>query len=221
MTRSGDLYDRVLAKFEFEPRLEASNITIGVKDSGIVVLGGEVASYAEKRIAEEAVQTIYGVNAVVDELKVNLASPYIRSDVDIAKNVLNVLKWNFFVPAGQIKIIVDKGYLTLSGEVNAYYKKKHAQKAVQDVLGIIGISNNIIVKPEVQGLDIKNKILQEFERNVRIDKNNIQVEVDDGQVTLKGKVRNFDEDKEARVVAWSVPGVSSVIDRLLISSYTN
>ena len=217
MTRTGKLYDNVMAKLEFEPGLDAYNITIAVKDSGIVVLGGEVASYSEKRIAEKAVQKIHGVNAVADELKVNLAVPYIRSDIDIAKIALNALKWNFFVPAKRVKIIVTNGYLTLVGEVDEYYQKKHAQKAVQDLVGIVGISNNIVIKPEVQGLDVKNKIIQEFERNAQIDANNIRVEVEDGKVTLKGTVKNFDEDKEARMAAWSVPGVSNVIDQLTIS----
>ncbi len=82
---------------------------------------------------------------------------------------------------------------------------------------MISISNNIKIKPSVTPSEVKQKILKEFERSARIDANNIQVEVDGGKVTLKGKVRNLEEDKEARFASWSIAGVSNVVDQLEIS----
>ena len=217
MTKTGDLYATIMEKLEFEPGLDASKINISAKDSGVVVLGGEVTSYAEKHIAEQALQKIKGINGIADELRVNLASNYVRSDLDIMKSAINALEWNFFVPAEKIKLVVEKGYLTLSGEVERYYQKIHAQKAIENLFGVIGVSNNITVKSAVNPIDVKNKIIKEFERNARIDGSNINVEVEGTKVILKGKVKNFDEDREARVAAWSIPGVTNVIDQLLIS----
>jgi osmotically-inducible protein OsmY len=217
MTKIGKLYSKIMAKLNFEPGLDAYNITISLKDGGIVILGGEVKSYAEKRIAEEVLQKIKGVNGIVDELRVNLATDYIRRDMDILNSAMNVLEWNFFVPDNKIKVMVQNGNLTLLGNVEQYYQKIYAQKAIQNLLGVISITNNITVKPIVDALDVKEKIIQEFERNARIDANNIEVNVNGSTVTLKGIVGSFDEDQEARVAAWSVPGVSNVIDQLLIS----
>jgi len=127
------------------------------------------------------------INGIADELRVNLAAEYIKRDEDIVNSVLNALECDLFVPSDKIKIVVEKGHLTLSGEVEQYYQKLNAQKAIQNIIGVMSITNNI------------------------------EVRVAGNTVTLKGIVNSFDEDQEARIAAWSVPGVSNVIDQLLIS----
>ena len=219
MVTSGTLYTNVMDKLRFEPGLDESNITVAIKDNGIVVLGGKVASYAEKYTAEKAVERVRNVKGVANELEVELDSTYKKSDADIVKAAINALEWSFFVPHERIKVAVENGHLTLTGEVEYNYQKERAKKAVQDLYGVTYVTNNITVKPSVSvsSFDVKNKIIKEFERNARIDANSIQVEVDGSKVTLKGKVKNFDEDREARSAAWSIPGVTSVVDDLVIS----
>ncbi|MEK6733679.1 MAG: BON domain-containing protein, partial [Pseudomonadota bacterium] len=133
------------------------------------------------------------------------------------KAALDALKWDFFVPNNQIKVVVTSGFITISGTVQKYYKKLSEEKAVQNLIGVIGVNNEITVLPDAQAKNIKERIIEEFNRNAKIDENSVNVEVEGGIVTLKGQVRDFDEDKEARLVAWSVPGVSKVIDQMLIS----
>lgn len=219
MVTNGELYTNVMDKLRFEPGLDESNITVAIKDNGIVVLGGKVRSYAEKYTAEKAVKKVTKVKGVADELEVELISTYKKSDADIVKAAINALEWSFFVPHERIKVAVENGHLTLTGDVEYNYQKERAKKAVQDLYGVTYVTNNIAVRPSVSvsSFEVKNKITKEFERNARIDANSIQVEVEGSKVTLKGKVRNFDEDKEARNAAWSVPGVTSVIDDLSIS----
>ena len=48
MVANGKLYTTVMEKLNFEPRLDAFNITISIKAPDIVVLGGSVKSYIEK-----------------------------------------------------------------------------------------------------------------------------------------------------------------------------
>ncbi len=213
----GKLYSNIMEKLRFEPGLDADNITIAIKDGGVIVIAGEVKSYAEKFLAEEAIKKIHGVNGIADELKINLAMDYVRSDADILKAALDALKWDFFVPNNQIKVVVTSGFITISGTVQKYYQKLSAEKAVQNLIGVIGVNNEITVLPDAQAKNIKERIIEEFNRNAKIDENSVNVEVEGGIVTLKGQVRDFDEDKEARLVAWSVPGVSKVIDQMLIS----
>jgi osmotically-inducible protein OsmY len=217
MLSDNSLYSNVMEKLKFEPGLDESNITISIKDEGIVVLGGKVTSYTEKRLAEEAVEKIERVKGVANELEVTLTSSYQRTDADIVSAALHALKWTFLVPYEKIKVAVDKGHLTLTGEVEYNYQKERAQKAVQDLYGVTYITNHIKVHPSVNPKEVKNKIIKEFERNARIDASHIQVEVEGTEVTLKGKVRNFDEDREAVTAAWAVPGVSGVNDKLIIS----
>ena len=217
MVESGKLYENVMEKLDFEPNIDASNITIAVKDDGVVVLGGTVKSYAEKHLAEKAVEKIEKVRGVANEITAILPSSYKRNDADIVKAAIDTLKWTMFVPYEQIKVAVENGHLTLSGEVSYNYQKERAQIAVQDLFGVNYFTNNIKVKSSIKPDDVKNKIIKEFERNARIDANNIQIEVDGDKVTLKGKIKNFDELREAVNAAWSIPGVSNVIDHLSIT----
>ncbi|MBA8667956.1 BON domain-containing protein [Holosporaceae bacterium 'Namur'] len=216
MIDNGELYTKIMDKLKFEPSLNEKNITVSVKENGIVVLGGKVESYTEKYIAEEAVKKIENVRAIANELEVELAMAYKRSDVDIAQDAVNALQYSIFVPSERIKVIVEHGHLILSGKVSHYFHKERAEKAVQDIVGIKDIANNIEVTPDIKPFEVKEKIIKEFERNARIDANNIEVEVDGSEVILRGKVRNFDEEKEARRAAWYVPGVSKVTDLLTI-----
>jgi osmotically-inducible protein OsmY len=217
MIANGSLYTNVMEKLRFDPSIDESDITVGVKGDNIVVLGGKVKTYLEKRFAEEAVEKIDKVKGVANELEVDLLSSSRRSDVDIVDSALNSLKWGVLVPHEKIKVAVDKGHLTLMGDVEYNYQKTRAQSAVEDLLGVSFVTNNIKIKPTIDPFEVKNKITKEFERNARIDASNIKVEVDGGKVTLKGKVKNFDEEREARDAAWSVPGVTIVIDQMSIS----
>lgn len=217
MVSNGGLYTSVMEKLRFEPNIDESRITVSIKDNGIVVLGGKVKSYTEKRLAEVAVEKIDKVRGVANELEVELISSYKREDADIVKAALNALLWTMFIPHDKIKVVVEKGLLTLDGEVEYNYQKEKAQKVVQDLYGVTYIINNIKIKPAIKPADVKEKIIKEFERNAHIDAGNIKVEVQGSEVILKGKVRNFEEKKEAKTAAWSVPGVSKVTDELSIN----
>jgi osmotically-inducible protein OsmY len=217
MVSNGGLYSMVMEKLKSEPSIDETNITVAIANDGIVLLGGKVKSYTEKRVAEEVVEKIPKVKGIANDITVDVTLEYMRTDAELVKAALNALAWNFVVPHQQIKVAISNGHLVLSGEVEYYYQKVRATEAVEDLAGITFITNNITIKPSVMPLDVKNKIIKEFERNARLDAEKIKVEVDGGMVILKGQVRSLEEEREARVAASSVPGVSSVVDQLVVS----
>ncbi|MBL4653804.1 MAG: BON domain-containing protein [Flavobacteriales bacterium] len=210
------LYTKVMEKLKFEPSLEESNITIALKNNGIVVLGGKVGSYTEKLLAEIAVEKITTVKGVANEIEVELQLSDQRSDVDIVEAALNALKKSVNVPHKKIKIAVDNGWVTLSGEVDYNYQREYAMDVIEDLYGVVTIINAITLKPIITPSAVKEKITKEFERNARIDANNIQVLVDGNKVILIGNVKNFDEYREAILTAWSIPGIINVEEQLSI-----
>ncbi len=218
MVTNGNLYTNVMEKLKFEPSIDESNITIGIKDDGIVILGGKVRSFYEKHLAEKAAEKVKEVKGVANEIEVELVSTSKRSDVEIVKVALDTLKSRVLVPSEQVKVVVENGCLTITGEVEYKYQKELAERAVSSLYGVRYVSNEIVIRTTVKPENVKAKIIKEYERNARIDANNINVVVDGGTVTLKGKVRNIDEYNEARNAAWSVPGVNKVVDNLQISS---
>jgi osmotically-inducible protein OsmY len=55
-----------------------------------------------------------------------------------------------------------------------------------------------------------------LKRNAELEAASIRVVVDDGKVTLEGKVKAWFERGLAERAAWSAPGVKAVEDRLTL-----
>jgi osmotically-inducible protein OsmY len=163
------------------------------------MLGGKVASYIEKYLAEGAIEKIEAAKGIANELEIELAPSYNRDDTDVAKTALNAFKWTFLDPHKKIKVAVEKGPLTLSGDVEYNYQKERAEEAVESLCGVTCVNNNIklianlILKPNPA--KVKEKIIKKFERNASIDASNIQAKVDGSKVNFKGGIKHFDEEK--------------------------
>ena len=82
---------------------------------------------------------------------------------------------------------------------------------LKNLPGVKYVINEIKITTHISPVDVKDNIRDEFERNARIDANNIRVEVKGSKVILKGEVRNFDEYREAKDAAWAIPGVTEVV----------
>jgi osmotically-inducible protein OsmY len=133
-----------LSELKWDPRVTAAQIEVSVAH-GIVTLRGNVTHYSEKSNSEQIAQGVRGVLAVVDEIAVKLMGSYNRTDGDIAQAALNALDWNFSVPKN-IKLIVEKGCVTLQGEVEWNYQRDDAENAVANLLDVCGVKNEITLK---------------------------------------------------------------------------
>jgi osmotically-inducible protein OsmY len=216
MKTDAELQQDVMNELKWEPTLKAAEIGVAVKD-GIVTLSGYVDSYVKKLVAEHAAARVFGVRAVAEEIQVRLPGSLKRSDEDIAGVVANVLEWNVLVPHDRVKVQVQDGLVTLSGEVDWGYQKFAAEEAVRNLMGIVWFNNQITVKPTVKPQDIKDKILSAFQRNALLDSRRIKIETRGGKVILSGSVRSWGERAEAQWVAWAAPGVFEVENDILIS----
>jgi osmotically-inducible protein OsmY len=211
-----DLKQSVLDELAWDPSVSEAHIGV-TAHGGVVTLTGHVASYAEKCAAEHAVGRVSGVKAIAEELEIRYLYDVGHSDEDIARQALNVLAWDLAVPKDKVKIKVEKGWMTLSGEVHWYYQKDAAEKDVRKLFGVMGVSNLIAIEPVVQASDIQNKIKAAFGRNAEFEAAHIVVSTEGSKITLSGKVDSYYERTLAENTAWSAPGVTAVNDLITIN----
>jgi osmotically-inducible protein OsmY len=219
MSPATDLQDRVLRELRFDPRVEASKIGVTATPNGTVTLTGTVNSYTEKLAAEEAAKRVAGVRAVANDIEVVLPGTSRRSDTAIAEAALNALK-SRATPLDNIKVIVKNGWVTLEGEVEYYYQKQEAERAVSVLAGVTGVTNNIRVRPvphTPKEEEVKKEIEDALIRSARLDARSITVEVRGTKVILRGSVRSWAEREEAENAAWAVPGVLEVENRIEVT----
>lgn len=215
MRSDREIQHDVLEELQWEPSLEAARIGVAA-DHGVVVLTGHVDTYARKWQAEKAAKRVAGVEAVANDIEVEHHEMTSPDDASIAQRALSALDWNVSVPKHRLHVSVANGWLTLEGDVEWYYQKRSAEDAVRDLMGVRGITNNIVVKPRVRAAEVKEKIEAALRRSAECDAQKIAVETTGSEVVLRGTVRSWAEHEDAIHAAWAAPGVTRVEDHLAI-----
>ncbi len=210
------LQQRVMDELAFDPMADAAHVGVSARD-GIVTLNGHVKTYAAKFAAERAARRVRGVKAVAQEIDVRLPSDKKTKDDEIAARAVKILEWDVVIPPDSIRVKVENGTVTLTGEVDWIYQRDEAERDVHRLGGVHFIINQIRVRPQTQPEDVKTKIAAAFERTAENEAASITVEVRDGAVILGGHVRNWLEREEAVRAARSVPGVNTVENNILIA----
>jgi osmotically-inducible protein OsmY len=213
MKTDSQLQQDVMAELKWEPAVHAEQIGVEVKD-GVVTLAGEVSSYTEKWNAERAAQRVTGVKALAIEMQVKLSQLGKRTDADIAGSAKNILSWMSSLPADAVKVMVEDGWLTLSGNVEWQYQRQDAAHAVRYLVGVTGVSNQIAIKPSLSAIVVKSDIEAALKRRANADARDIVVDVKGSDVTLTGTVHNWAERDLATRAAWGSTGVRSVVDKM-------
>jgi len=219
MKRNEDLQKDVQDAIKWEPLLNAAEIGVIAKD-GVITLTGTVDSYAKKSEAEKAAKSVTGVKAVVEQIEIRFGSYGKKNDTEIAEDILNAFASNWEVPDDKVKVKVEDGWVTLEGELKWNFQKDAAKKSVNNLVGVIGVINNITIQPESHDEVEKKGIERALERNWSIGDQDIQVKVSGSKVTLNGTVHSFYERDEADRIAWNAPGVC-IVDNELVIEYAD
>jgi len=209
------LKQNVLDELAWEPGLNEANIGVTARN-GAVTLTGYVGSYAEKCLAERAAGRVSGVRAVGGELQIRYAKSAGYGDEDIASRAIDLLAWDLCVPSGQVKIKIENGWVTLSGEVNWHFQERAAEIAISTLFGVMGVSNKIVIKPRFHVSDLEKAIGLALRRSAEFEAENIVVTADGSSVTLTGQVGSYYGRTLAAETAWSAPGITQVHDHLTV-----
>lgn len=215
MKSDAQIQHDVIEELNWDPSLDASKIGVEV-DRGVVTLAGHINSFPEKWHAEQAAQRVSGVTALAVELDVVLPGLNQRFDADIARSAENVLAWSSYIVKDPIKVMVEDGWITLSGSVDWDYQREAVTRAVSTLMGVKGVSDQITINPVVHSNLVKSGIEAALRRYAHNGEFNVSVQVHEADVTLSGSVDNWAERDLARNTAWSTPGVKKVTNNITI-----
>ncbi|MDI1255475.1 MAG: BON domain-containing protein [Flavobacterium sp.] len=209
------LQKNVVDAINWEPLLQAAEIGVMAND-GVITLTGSVNTYAKKAEAEHAAKNVTGVKTVFETIEVVFNEKDKRTDAEITTAIENAFRWHWDIPTEKVTTVVENGWVFLDGELEWNYQKEAAKNAVCNLIGIKGITNNIIVSSSSKDRIEKKDIEFAIERNGAIDNKDIGVYVFDNVVTLKGHVDSWYQKSEAGRIAWNAPGVKQVENDLYV-----
>ena len=215
MSNDSQLQQAVLAELKYAPSVTAAHIGVAAH-AGVITLTGHVKTYPEKRAAEEAATRVKGVKAVAEELEVRLPVETKRTDEAIATAAIERLSWDVSIPKDAVMVKVEKGWVTLSGQVDYYYQKNAPAQDIRPLIGVIGVSNQITIKPQVSTSDISDNIMHALHRSWFFDPKTIQVSAIGGRVKLTGTASSAYDKEVAASTAWMAPGVTNVENDLAV-----
>jgi osmotically-inducible protein OsmY len=139
-----DLARTYVEELNREPVLDASRVTVAVRD-GVVTLRGAVRSYAEKCRAESIARALPGVRHVINGLEVRLIVAHYRTDAGLTHLTNEVLENHVVLTGEPPRALVEDGWVTLRGAVASEFQKLTAESVIQWLSGVRGITNEIRV----------------------------------------------------------------------------
>lgn len=214
MTHDSDLKTRVTEELNWEPSVTSSHIGVTAQD-GVVTLSGHTETYAAKYAAERAALRVRGVKAVAQEIEVRLPNHVKRADDEIAQAALHRLGWDGSLDESDIKVKVEKGWLTLSGVVDWHYQSEFAEEDVRRLQGVVGVINHITLRPRVNVANVAADIERALHRS-RFGPKTIHVRAEGGKVILSGTVHSWADKQTAGATAWAAPGAIDVQNNLTV-----
>ncbi|MBD3320430.1 MAG: BON domain-containing protein [Chitinivibrionales bacterium] len=211
--------DAVFDVLRHDPRVLPFKIEVDI-DNGMVTLEGNVDNLKARNAAEEDVKNVIGVVDVANRIKVTRSIT--TNDWEIEKNILSALKWDPYLDQFDISVWVENTRVSIYGEVDNYFQKKHAGETISRINNVTAIDNRLLVQtgPGAQKSDmvIKKDIQERLAWNAAVDEENISVEVSEGTARLTGVVDTWEEYNTALNYAFN-SGATTVKMEIKIKNY--
>lgn len=202
-----DILEAIEVELRFDEAVAADLVDVRV-NAGIVTLSGDTFTLLAKRQAVRLLGSLRGVRAIVDRTKV---LPTQRRDEEVFADVQAALQADPVARDSEICVQVEEGRVTLGGTVDSFPERRLAETAVAGVRGVTEISNKIEIRAKTNRPDkeIRPEIVRRFEISPFLAEGLIEIQVNDGDVTLSGVVGSVNEKSLASLLSW-VAGVRSV-----------
>lgn len=207
------VYDAML----YDPRVNPTKIDINVADA-VVSLTGSVSNYGAREAAEQDAQNTMGVARVFNHLKVR--PDLVVEDQKIMDYVDNAIKRDPYIERYNVDLGVINGKVYLNGAVDTEFDKMRVEQITGRQPGVVDVANNMVVRKQWEPKSdwaLKKDVHNQFFWSMVVDGSDITVNVNDGRVTLTGKVGDRYEAQMAVKNAYEA-GARMVENDLTITS---
>jgi osmotically-inducible protein OsmY len=199
--------------FKYDTRIHEPDIVVNVHE-GIVTLTGTVKDLTEENFALQETQKISGVTGIINKLQI---LPVKRSDSEIANDMEQRFKSNPLLKDKEIEVSVSDGEVQLAGTVNSISEQKEAKLLAGEVMGVVSVINDLQINYPSERTDkeIAEDVRSSLQRDVYLTGMPIEVSVNNGIVTLSGKVSSLYLKVRAANDAnwiWNVQGMQNNIE---------
>jgi osmotically-inducible protein OsmY len=141
------------------------------------------------------------------------------TDRALRAEVLRELERDPEVDETRIAVSVENAAVTLAGHVSSYPQKLAAVRAVERVLGVRAVADELVVEPPDESLrddiEIAEAIAKELRWNALVPET-VKAEVRRGVVALRGEVEWFFQREEAERTVRLVQGIVGVSNMIVL-----
>lgn len=149
-----------------------------------------------------------------------------KTDALLKSDVTSELAWDTSVgERAGIGIAVRDGVVTVSGQVDNYMQKQAIERAVRRVSGVRGIAMDLEVKlaagARPSDTDIAQAALNAMRWHSMVPEERVQIEVEDGHVTLSGELDWAYQVASAEQRVRPLLGVKDITNDIRIRPHVN
>lgn len=209
-----ELIHAVKDELERDPDVDSDVVAVSA-DDGVVRLRGTVESPGEKHEAEKDAKRIPDTELVDNELQVKPLSD--RKDAELRGQVLQALALDGVVPP-TVDAKVKDGVVTLTGTVKGQEQLDEAKFVASNVAGGLEVLDEMTLAPEADADEVREAIAAALKQNARARAKSLSIKTSHGTVTIKGKVRSWEERDAAIEAVRSTAGVRRVEDHITVES---
>ncbi len=213
-----DIKENVKDAFFYDPRVFSFDIDVDVQD-GVVTLYGEVDNLKAKKAAAEDARNTLGVWRVKNFIRVR--PNIIPGDQELSDKVEMALQRDPYIDPFDVEVMTSNGLVYLNGDVSNSFEKEHAEEVAWRVNGVVDVVNLLDYQYEwtnKSDWEIMHDANQQMYWNPFVDAADVNVEVDNGVVTLSGNVDTWLEKLNAQKNAYEA-GARDVDNNLEVTYY--
>ncbi|HET7269217.1 MAG TPA: BON domain-containing protein [Oleiagrimonas sp.] len=230
---NSDVYreGQIWATYVVNPALQSYQIKSDVQGSK-VTLSGTVDTKYDKLLAGTIAQQVKGISTVDNQIKVDpthvVVTTFIPANV-YAQHVQNAttsaeinskLLWNEYTDGLDIRVSTHGGKVTLTGTADTAKAKQRAQQIAANTVGVHSVDNRITVNgtsaadsnsaSQVSDDWIADKVKASYRYTSGMNDGAIDVDVNNGTVSLSGAVDSTMQRQRAIAIAQHIRGVDAV-----------